>query len=151
MSIFSAFVLKSTFLCKHRFMVQALQNPPLCSSNKKLYPTEPHCILLSYAAPSLAPLHPNELLLTILRCTVPSKLCCIPLSYAAPYLSYDAPSQLSCILLRYVAPFWATLHPIWATRYFKKYNLPRPSQLCWSLHRPAKIPVWQKINNYSIW
>jgi hypothetical protein len=124
---------------------RALQNPLLCSSYKKLHPTELLCILLSYAAPSLAPLHPNELLLTILRCTVPSKLCCIPLSYAAPYLSYDAPSQLSCILLRYVEPFWAMLHPIWATRYFKKYILPRPSQLCWSLHRPAKIPVWQKI------
>jgi hypothetical protein len=32
MSFYNAFVLKSTFLCKHRFIVQVLKNPPFCSS-----------------------------------------------------------------------------------------------------------------------
>jgi len=43
----------------------------------KLDPTELHCILLSYAAPSWAEMHPNELHCTLLRYAVPSKLCCI--------------------------------------------------------------------------
>ena len=39
----------------------------------KLHPTEllVHCILLSYAAPSWAPLHPNELRCTLMSYTVP--------------------------------------------------------------------------------
>jgi hypothetical protein len=56
MSIINAFVLKSTFLCKHRFMVQLLKNPPICRSNvvphvvtkiTKVEPGQPLQILLS--------------------------------------------------------------------------------------------------------
>ena len=54
-------------------------------------PSEISCILLSYAAPFWATLHP-----------IWAKL--RPKSYAAP-------SELSCALLSYAAPFWATLHP----------------------------------------
>jgi hypothetical protein len=74
----------------------------------KLHPTELHCILLSYAAPSWA------------RCTL--------MSYTAPYwatlyflgMLHSLHPELSCIL-SYIAPFWATLHPIWAKLCPKSY------------------------------
>ena len=83
-----------------------------------IYPTKPHCTLLSY--PTL-----SELCCTLLIYTVSTELRCTPLRYTVPYwaikhsASYAAlywamlhPTELSCILLSYPVPYWATLYPI---------------------------------------
>ncbi len=64
----------------------------------KLHPTELHCALLSYDAPSWVTRHPNDLHCALLSYAAPywamlhlTKLCSIQLSYATPYLSYAAP------------------------------------------------------------
>jgi hypothetical protein len=40
---YSAFVRKCTDMCKHRFGVQLLQNPPLCSSTTQSWPWSWSC------------------------------------------------------------------------------------------------------------
>ncbi len=58
----------------------------------KLHPTELHCTLLCYAAPSWATRHPTE-------------LHCILLSYAAPSWATRHPTELRCTLLSYASPY----------------------------------------------
>jgi hypothetical protein len=93
-----------------------------------------HCISLTYAAPSWAPLHP-------IWAKLHSK-------------SYAAPSELSCTLLSSAAPFWAVLHPTELhltqneQRGTLKKNFPRPSQLSWArickhlLEPRNRFPAW---------
>ncbi len=110
------------------------------------HPIELHCTLsklrctlratlhpLSYTAPFWATLHPiwatlhpSELSCTLWANLRPSELRCTLLSYAAPF-------GLQCALLSYAAPYWAMPYSKWATRHPKTYNVPRPSQLRWSL------------------
>ncbi len=69
---YSAFVWKGTDMCKHRFWVQLLQNPPLCSSTVRNTPGcfqqflsavqhhRSHCSWLLYNIPTVYRVHPQN-------------------------------------------------------------------------------------------
>ncbi len=80
----------------------------------KLHPTELHCTLLSYDAPSWATGHPTELRCTLLSYAAFNWATQHPIWATLHPKIYGAPSELSCTFLSYAAPVWTMVHPIWA-------------------------------------